>query len=352
MNRALRRKQQKLQEKQTRNVLLTGTTIERLHAGAALHRQRKYAEAITYYDTVLNTDPNHTDALYLKGGSLIELRQYDEAIELLKHCVSLKDDIAAAHHNLGLAYKEKNMLEEAIPHLERAAVLDPQNQITTFHLKTAKEGNTDKSSPAYVKNLYDRAAGLFEENLVGHLGYKGPEVLWALINAHSPHKHYENVIDLGCGTGLMAPLLRPVSGHLIGVDLSDSMVKEAKKKNLYDTLVAAPLEDYLTQDTMTYTLITSADVFIYLKDLGYVFKMMFQRLEKGGLAAYSVELLEEDAEADVIVDPATHRHKHKYAYLKKIAEQAGFVELGVKHESFRIEGGQPVKSLCVLLTRQ
>ena len=53
MNRALRRQQKKMQAKQTKSALHGGTVMERLNAGAALHKQRKYAEAVKYYDSVL-----------------------------------------------------------------------------------------------------------------------------------------------------------------------------------------------------------------------------------------------------------------------------------------------------------
>ena len=43
-------------------------------------------------------------------------------------------------------------------------------------------------------------------------------------------------MDLGCGTGLMGPLLRSHVKQLEGVDLSAGMVQKAKERGCYDKL--------------------------------------------------------------------------------------------------------------------
>ena len=352
MNRALRRQQKKMQAKQTKSALHGGTVMERLNAGAALHKQRKYAEAVKYYDSVLAEQPENTDAMFLKGASFVASNHYDKAIELLKHCLNLKEDIAPAHHNIGLAYKEKNMLPEAIEHLERAAELDPSNSLTKFHLETAKAGNTDKSSTEYVKNLYDRAAGVFEDNLLGHLDYKGPEVMWKLLQQHCPDQRFENVIDLGCGTGLMGVKIRDICGTLKGMDLSDSMVEEAKKKKVYDELHVASLTDYLENDGNTYDMITCVDVFIYIKDLEAAFEEISKHLKTGAIFAYSLEKLDDKHDDDIWVDPKTHRHKHKQSYVRMLADKYGLEEIVMHEEALRLEHGKPVPSSCVIVRKK
>ena len=352
MNRALRRQQQKMQAKKVKSALTSGTILERLQTGAGLHKQRKFADALKYYDAVLSEAPQNTDAMYLKGASLVALQRYDAAIDVLQQCLDLKEDIAAAHHNIGLAYKEKNMLPEAIEHLERAHKLDPSNSLTVFHLETAKAGNTDKSSTEYVKNLYDRAAGVFEDNLLGHLDYKGPEVMWRLLQTHCPNTTFENVIDLGCGTGLMGVKMRDICGHLKGMDLSEAMIEQAKKKKVYDELTVAPLVDYLEEDGHTYDMITCVDVFIYIKDLEAAFAQIAKHLKQGAIFAYSLEKLDESHEHDIWVDPNTHRHKHKQSYVRMLGEKNGLEEIVMHEEALRLEHGKPVPSSCVIVRKK
>jgi len=47
---------------------------------------------------------------------------------------------------------------------------------------------------------------------------------------------FKNVIDLGCGTGLVGERFRDIAGKLIGIDVSINMIHKAKKKNIYDEL--------------------------------------------------------------------------------------------------------------------
>ena len=46
----------------------------------------------------------------------------------------------------------------------------------------------------------------------------------------SPAKALD-ILDAGCGTGLCGPLLAPYARRLVGVDLSDGMLKHAREKN-------------------------------------------------------------------------------------------------------------------------
>jgi predicted TPR repeat methyltransferase len=58
----------------------------------------------------------------------------------------------------------------------------------------------------------------------------------ALAGLGSSPPSWQCCIDLGCGTGLMGPLLRPYVGRLEGVDLSAGMVQKAKDRGCYDKL--------------------------------------------------------------------------------------------------------------------
>lgn len=57
---------------------------------------------------------------------------------------------------------------------------------------------------------------------------------------------WSHCVDLGCGTGLMGPLLRPHTRHLSGVDLSQGMVQKARERGCYDDLSVDELGKYLS----------------------------------------------------------------------------------------------------------
>ena len=111
-------------------------------------------------------------------------------------------------------------------------------------------------------------------------------------NAAPPRRRWYRAADLGCGTGLMGPLLRPhVSGRLEGVDLSQGMVDKARAKGCYDHLAVEELVAYLDgsagQEGVQcggsggYDLLVAADVFVYIGDLGPVFASGARHSGKG-----------------------------------------------------------------------
>lgn len=350
MNRALRRQQKKQQKKQLKSVLQSGTVLEKLQHGASLQKQKKYKEALRYYDAALQDEPDNTDALYLKGGLLVQVKKYDLAKPALLKCISLKEDAGPAHHNLGYAYLEEGAFEKAEEHLDRAHELNPDKASTAFFLQMARKRNNNKSSPEYIKMLYEAGAGVFEENLVKNLKYQTPKKLMDRLKAYLSTPA-QNALDLGCGTGLMGVELGPHANKLVGVDIAENMIREAEKKAVYTDLVAAPLEEYLEETTEVFDLMTSADVFIYVGDLEKTFKGMKQRMEKGGLLAFTTETLPEDHKDDIWLDEDSNRHKHKDSYIRQLAEENGFEELLLEQDFSRFENKKPVQTTYAIFRR-
>lgn len=59
------------------------------------------------------------------------------------------------------------------------------------------------------KALFDYYANTFDDSLKG-LDYSSPEALREVLGGLRPR--YREVFDAGCGTGLLGPLLRDISG--------------------------------------------------------------------------------------------------------------------------------------------
>lgn len=95
-----------------------------------------------------------------------------------------------------------------------------------------------------MKQLFDDYSSSFESSLKS-LVYNVPSLIAeAALNTHSK---YSLTVDLGCGTGLLGPLLRAHTEHLIGVDLSPKMlaVAEEEKKGIYEHLFAGEMTSLL-----------------------------------------------------------------------------------------------------------
>lgn len=93
----------------------------------------------------------------------------------------------------------------------------------------------------------------------------------------------------------MPSKFRNVSKHLVGVDLSPSIIEEAKKARpeLYDeTLVGDVTEVFRAKKPVS--MIIAGDSYIYFGDLVPLFQSMEDSLMDGGIAAFTLENAPDD----------------------------------------------------------
>jgi predicted TPR repeat methyltransferase len=102
------------------------------------------------------------------------------------------------------------------------------------------------------------------------------------------------ILDLGCGTGLAAAPLARFGGHLTGVDLSGAMLAKAAERQAYGRLVQADAVAFLGEHAGAFDLIFSADVLIYFGDLAELLVAATDALRPGGYLAISIELSDRD----------------------------------------------------------
>ena len=138
----------------------------------------------------------------------------------------------------------------------------------------------------------------------------------------------KRALDLGCGTGLSGIVLRELSQHLTGVDLSPKMLDHARDKAVYDELIEAELITYLAQNQTAYDLIAAADVLPYLGDLTPLFEHVKAHLTPQGLFILTHEISDT---ANWLLQ-TTARFAHHPNYLCALAEKYGFQV--VHQESF------------------
>ena len=75
------------------------------------------------------------------------------------------------------------------------------------------------------------------------------------------------VLDIGCGTGLCGPLLRPYASRFVGVDLSGGMLDHSRGKERLYRSVQSELTEFLLHQHHAFDVIVSADTLVYFGDL-------------------------------------------------------------------------------------
>jgi predicted TPR repeat methyltransferase len=211
----------------------------------------------------------------------------------------------------------------------------------------AVRGTGATGQAAMTLDVFDAFAKDYDKTLE-KLGNRGPEVIGRLLEAiNLPRNKRLTVLDAGCGTGLCGAVLRPYAKRLHGVDLSNTMLAEAKKKRCYDALSRCDLGSTGTYPSGSFDLITSSDVLVYFGDLASVLANFASVLRPGGWLLLTVE----EAATGWNLAPSG-RHKHSLTYLETAMHKAGFAKpKHIQTFDLRHEFGQPVRGLGLATQR-
>jgi predicted TPR repeat methyltransferase len=210
---------------------------------------------------------------------------------------------------------------------------------------------SDRAPIEYLETVFDGYAGHFECHLVS-LGYRVPGLIRATLLEHLARAgngpRLGPVLDLGCGTGLLAVTLADLGlGPFVGVDLSSAMLAEARAKGLYGSLHQGDIVRFLETDDRTWPLMLAGDVFCYFGALDTVLTCARTRLQPGGRIVFTVEDLTGEAPPPWALGPQG-RYAHRGDYVADAVGKAGLQFCAVRREVLRDEGAAPVPGLLVV----
>jgi predicted TPR repeat methyltransferase len=197
-----------------------------------------------------------------------------------------------------------------------------------------------------VAELFDGYAASFDKDLIDNLKYEAPNRLLGLLNL-SINSRFE-ILDIGCGTGLMGKLLKPYSSRIVGVDLSKEMLSRAESTSVYDQLIAEEILEYLNKCNDKFDLVVSSDVFIYIGELSGIFMTLSRIIKAGGLFCFS---LEKNDSSEFTLSPKTLRYSHANQYIRKLASLHNFTIENFLESPIRQDGNLEVEGYYFLLKK-
>jgi CelD/BcsL family acetyltransferase involved in cellulose biosynthesis/Flp pilus assembly protein TadD len=109
---------------QLREALCSGPPVD-LDAALQLHRGGRLAEAERIYRSILRTDPEHVQAIYLLGVVFLQQGRFQAAERQLSRAIQINPSVAAAYSNRGNALRGLRRLEEALASYDKAIALKP-----------------------------------------------------------------------------------------------------------------------------------------------------------------------------------------------------------------------------------
>jgi predicted TPR repeat methyltransferase len=301
-----------LQHLQSAAALRPGDMSIRRSLGRNLTKQGRYAEAEPHLRSVLDAFPEDLPALKWLSSCLLELGQREEAGQLLQCIQTLAPD------------------EPSLP----------------YYLAIARGETPPTAPPDMTREIFDNYADRFDSHLLGALQYRAPQRVGDKIRQRSPSLNID-VLDLGCGTGLVGAELGRLGGSLVGVDLSAKMLEKAARLDVYSDLKQADLLDALRQTPPgSFDYVTAADVFIYVGELSEVIPAAFASLRVGGAMVFSCELADE-SEGDLVLR-RSKRYAHSRGSIKMLCRNAGFDSCKFEAIDLRLENNAPIAGFIAI----
>lgn len=325
--------------------------------GKMLLELGRRAEAEKSFRRALKIKPDFAMAHSNLGQTLRGLGRGEEAEVCFRRALKLKPDFAEVYGNLGALLKDQGKLDAALVCFQQQVKLTPENREAQHLLASLSGINTERAPTQYVENLFDGFAENFDKHLMQVLNYDVPEKLVTLATEYStPSVEKWNVLDLGCGTGLIGSKIAPFARQLVGVDLSGKMLEKAHARNLYQRLERSDLLTMMRgEKTSSYDVIVAADVFIYVGKLDEICGEIKRLLSPGGLVAFSIETLEELPSKEISQNVQreyqlenTSRYTHSVSYIIKLAVANGFITQEMVPTQIRMERDKPVNGYLVL----
>jgi len=314
------------------------------HGAALAALGRADAAADAYREAIAlapaNPDPlNNLANLEQRRGNL------EAAMALYERVLATAPGHLQAHSNYGTALYAlaRRNAESATAAQARARAwlaAHPDNAMAQhWHAALTQESAPARAGDAYVRNSFDMFAKTFETTLSG-LGYRAPQAIGeALAKLVGPPARQFDVLDVGCGTGLAADMLRAYARRLDGVDLSPAMLAQAQARQRYDDLRAGEAMADMRAHEGRYDLAVAADVFVYFGDLFPLAAAAASCLKPGGWLVFTLEAMDpHDArQAAGWGVRQSGRYVHAQAHVVAALAAAGFELEICETQSFRRE---------------
>ena len=306
---------------------------------------KRYQDALAAFDKALTARPDLAKAWLGRGGTLARINCPDQALAAFDRALAIMPDLADAWLGRGDALQALNRPAEAIIAIRQALANGADAAAVQYSLAALGAGTAPAVAPRHVvTELFDRYADHFDEHLLGKLQYRAPDLLFDAMKRLVPSRELD-ILDLGCGTGLVGARFRPLARTLTGVDFSPNMLEVARQRRIYDNLICGELTEFLPTQTRKFDLAVATDVFLYIGDLSGVFQGVRGALRDGGFFGFSVEI----SDAQDFVLRLNRHYAHSGGYLRKLATDQGFVLETIESHVIRQDDGIDVAGYLAIL---
>lgn len=349
----------------------------------------QYFKAIEFAQMAIQKRPTHADPYIVVGNCYAELMQTDEAAISLKKAAEIEPNSDWLCSSVAALYQKAGNWKQALHYAWKAIAIKgtrvsaddhinfgyllyeaedagtpemldkymtrwetqfAENPIVRYVCSALRhEQNVSETDLMYVKKLFDGFADSFDA-ILEELNYRVPEYIAGLLKDTLKVKLFKKrrILDLGCGTGLCGEAVKRCfpNEEFFGVDISEKMLAEAGKKNVYKELYADDIMSFLAANTEVYHAIIAGDVLTYLGDLKPLFRELAGAVKFGGLLCFSISKNVYNQNDYFLT--SSGRFVHSSTYIYRILKYCGFEVLKQEARVLRHEGVKEVEGFVIL----
>jgi predicted TPR repeat methyltransferase len=290
-----------------------------------LRAQGKLKEAAASYKRAILLKPDYADAHNNLGNVWKALGSQDKARASFERALQYRPGNADTHYSLGILCSDSGERDEAARHFTACLDGDPDDSrgvrmlLAHLGLATAPE----RTPQAQLTKLYDVRAQFWDQEK----SYFGHTLVAEGLRAHMANAN-PDILDIGCGTGLVGAQVRALAGRLDGVDLSRAMLEKAQDKGLYDRLDQADLVAFMSEHTGSYDAVLGAATLIHFAGLHALFRAAATCLREKGLFVFTLFPNEVDSADFAVASNGRLAQSgcfaHSAGYVERLAPECGF----------------------------
>lgn len=315
--------------------------------GLNLRRLGDIKDAASSFKRALECGDTSVDTLYTLALCHQDMQDHPEAERLYDIILKRYPDHLSTLNNYAYLCHKTGSFEKAEQLYRQLVHYAPEHQAAR-HMLNSLCGKTSDSAPLeYVESVFDNYAKDFEQSLLVNLNYMTPNRLRKLYNDFFPDTLRECCLDLGCGTGLAGEQFQTCCKKLIGVDISEEMLRVADEKKIYKRLVKDDILHFLQKASDCPDMILAADVFSYMGDLKRIFVECSLNIKQGGLFLFSVE----ESDSEMFELKTTGRFGHSATYIQKLCQQSGWRILQIDHSKLRKDRGEWIQGYLFIIEK-
>jgi len=319
---------------------------------AIVHKaQGKLKQAAASYQHAIALKPDYADAHNNLGNIFKLLGKPEEALASFERALQARPGNPDSHYNLGILYCDAGDPGQAAAHFRACLEQDPDDS-RGIKLLLAHLGLTvapERTSQAQLQKIYDVRSRFWDQES----SYFAHSLVADALRSHAPRAGLD-ILDIGCGTGLVGAAVRASANRLDGVDLSAAMLEKARGKNLYDRLEQADIIAFMSAHKDSYDAIAGAATLIHFGDLQTVFQAAAAALRPSGLFVFTLFANEVADFAVAASDRLAQSgcYTHNASYVERLAGTCGFSVVALEkviHE--HDQDGNSVPGLLAVLRR-